>query len=104
MSELNHAAYRNDTSGSEAAAEWTVSDLLGPPGLQLAPDLTLVDALQEMRDQHADAALVVVDRFLVGILEQAAALRVVRTAGSDFGELRVATAMTAVIDTLSPDD
>src|SRR5262249_49723669 len=104
MSELNHASYDNDTSSPNTAAEWPIGDLLGPPALKLAPDLTLVDALQEMRDEHAGAALVAVDGFLVGVLERAIALWKVRSAGPDFGELCVAAAMTAVLDTLSPAD
>jgi CBS domain-containing protein len=93
-------------SGRNASSylNWTVGDVTSRRALQISPELTLIDALQEMRDAETQAALVVDKGLLIGTLQAAAAIQKVRTAGPNFAELRVPSAASPITATLHPKD
>ncbi len=84
--------------------ERALVDLLGRPSLYLSPDMTIVDALAELRDARMSAALVVMDGLLVGLFDEASGIRKVRDAGATFGELRVSSVVSPISHLLDATD
>jgi citrate synthase len=80
----------------------TVADLMSTPVITAAPEETLAQAAERMRDKRVGSVVVVQDDKPVGILTERDMIRIA-AAGADTGGVRVAEWMTPNPDSVAPD-